>query len=45
VGRTLRVRMWLEPSAQVPTAGDEQVAWLYDWWKRIDEWIDDQPSG
>ncbi|MFZ0379972.1 MAG: 1-acyl-sn-glycerol-3-phosphate acyltransferase [Solirubrobacteraceae bacterium] len=45
VGRTLRVRMWLEPSAQVPTTGDEQVAWLYDWWKRIDEWIDAQPSG
>jgi 1-acyl-sn-glycerol-3-phosphate acyltransferase len=44
VGRTLRVRMWLEPSARVPTTGDEQVAWLYDWWKRIDEWIDAQPS-
>lgn len=44
VGRTLQVRMWLEPSAQVPTTRDEQVAWLYDWWKRIDEWIDAQPS-
>lgn len=45
VGRTLKVRMWLERSAQVPTTRDEQVAWLYDWWKRIDEWIDAQPSG
>ena len=44
VGRTLRLRMWLEPSAQVPATGDEQVAWLYDWWKRIDDWIDAQPT-
>jgi 1-acyl-sn-glycerol-3-phosphate acyltransferase len=42
VGRTLRVRMWLEPSSQLPAAGEERVAWLYDWWNRIDEWIDAQ---
>jgi hypothetical protein len=28
----------------VPATDDERVAWLYDWWKRIDEWIDDRPS-
>jgi 1-acyl-sn-glycerol-3-phosphate acyltransferase len=44
VGRTLEVRMWLEPSSRVPATDDERVAWLYDWWKRIDEWIDDRPS-
>jgi 1-acyl-sn-glycerol-3-phosphate acyltransferase len=44
VGRTLRVRLWLEPSANVPTTSDEQVAWLYDWWKRIDDWIEAEPS-
>jgi 1-acyl-sn-glycerol-3-phosphate acyltransferase len=43
VGRTLQVRMWLEPSSRVPVTDDERVAWLYDWWKRIDEWIDGQP--
>jgi 1-acyl-sn-glycerol-3-phosphate acyltransferase len=40
VGGTLQVRMWLEPSSQVPTTAEEQVAWLYDWWQRLDEWID-----
>jgi 1-acyl-sn-glycerol-3-phosphate acyltransferase len=44
IGRTLRVRLWLEPSAQVPATEDEQVAWLYDWWERIDDWIEAQPA-
>jgi Patatin-like phospholipase len=42
IGRTLRTRMWLVPAADVPATTDEQVAWLSDWWKRIDEWIDAQ---
>lgn len=45
IGRTLHTRMWLVPRDQVPTEDDERVAWLYGWWKRIDEWIDaQQPS-
>jgi 1-acyl-sn-glycerol-3-phosphate acyltransferase len=39
VGRTLLTRMWLVRSADVPAAADEQITWLYDWWKRIDDWI------
>jgi hypothetical protein len=46
IGRTLHTRMWLVPAADVPTGEDEQVAWLYDWWKRIDDWIaTQQPNG
>lgn len=41
-GRTLRTRAWLVPSSDRPTDPDEQVTWLFDWWKRIDEWIDEQ---
>jgi 1-acyl-sn-glycerol-3-phosphate acyltransferase len=40
-GRTLRTRAWLVPASERPTDPDEQVSWLFDWWKRIDEWIDD----
>ncbi len=40
IGRTLHTRMWLVPNADVPDGADAQVEWLYDWWKRIDEWID-----
>lgn len=42
IGRTLRTRMWLVPAADVPAADDERVSWLYDWWKRIDDWIAEQ---
>ena len=39
IGRTLHTRMWLVPSDEIPRDPDDQVDWLYDWWKRIDEWI------
>jgi hypothetical protein len=46
IGRTLHTRMWLVRSADIPSTSDEQVAWLYDWWKRIDEWVAArQPDG
>jgi 1-acyl-sn-glycerol-3-phosphate acyltransferase len=44
IGRTMYVRMWLEPSDRVPDAPEEQVEWLYGWWKRIDAWIESRPS-
>jgi 1-acyl-sn-glycerol-3-phosphate acyltransferase len=42
IGKTLRTRMWLVPRSGIPDEPDEQVAWLNDWWKRIDDWIDQQ---
>jgi 1-acyl-sn-glycerol-3-phosphate acyltransferase len=45
IGRTLYTRMWMVPAADVPADDDERVSWLYDWWKRIDEWIAEQPTG
>jgi hypothetical protein len=36
--------MWLEPAANRPDDPEQQVTWLYDWWKRLDEWIDQQPG-
>jgi 1-acyl-sn-glycerol-3-phosphate acyltransferase len=37
----VRARWWRVPSADVPRAGshEAQVAWLYDWWERVDAWI------
>jgi len=37
--RTLRMRMWLAPAAERPTDPDEQIEWLFGWWKQIDEWV------
>jgi 1-acyl-sn-glycerol-3-phosphate acyltransferase len=39
IGRTLTTRMWLTPAAERPTDPDDQVAWIYDGWKQLDEWI------
>jgi hypothetical protein len=39
IGRTLKTRMWRVTAAERPDEPDEQVEWLYDWWKRIDEWV------
>ncbi len=44
IGATLTERMWLEPAAARPSEPDGQIAWLYSWWKRLDTWIDQQPS-
>jgi 1-acyl-sn-glycerol-3-phosphate acyltransferase len=45
IGRTLHTRMWLVQSTDVPDDPEDQVAWLYDWWERIDEWIDGPHPG
>jgi hypothetical protein len=37
--------MWLVPAADVPATDDERVSWLYDWWKRIDDWIAEHQPG
>jgi hypothetical protein len=42
IGETLMERMWLAPAEERPQDSDEQIRWLYDWWGRIDEWIDAQ---
>lgn len=38
-GRTFHTRMWLVPAAEVPDTREEQIAWLYNWWKRIEDWV------
>jgi 1-acyl-sn-glycerol-3-phosphate acyltransferase len=37
--QVLKARWWRVPAAEVPRDHDAQVAWLYDWWARIDAWI------
>jgi 1-acyl-sn-glycerol-3-phosphate acyltransferase len=34
-------RWWRVPATEVPRDRDEVVRWLYDWWERIDAWIDE----
>jgi Acyltransferase len=40
IGRTFYTQMWLVRASEVPVTDEERVAWLYEWWERIDKWID-----
>ncbi len=42
VGRTIRIKYWRYPAADVPADPDELVAWLYGVWQVLDDWIDEQ---
>lgn len=42
LGKTFNTHMWLSPATERPTEPEAQVAWIYDWWKRVDEWIEAQ---
>jgi 1-acyl-sn-glycerol-3-phosphate acyltransferase len=38
--RELHTRMWVVPRRDVPEGEAEQLAWLTEWWQRVDAWID-----
>ena len=38
--KTLHLRWWFVPAAEVPRDETEQTDWLYRWWETIDDWID-----
>lgn len=40
IGATLRTRMWLSSPQGSLRDPEEQVKWLYAWWKRLDRWIE-----
>jgi 1-acyl-sn-glycerol-3-phosphate acyltransferase len=40
--RKLTMRWWSVAPGEVPAAPEERIAWLYDWWARIDAWITEQ---
>lgn len=42
IGATLKTRMWLSPPPQRPRGPDDQVKWLYEWWERLDAWIESE---
>ena len=38
--RDVRVAWWSVDRADVPTDPEERVHWLFDWWVRLDGWIE-----
>ncbi|MEO8538870.1 MAG: 1-acyl-sn-glycerol-3-phosphate acyltransferase [bacterium] len=39
VGRTIRVKMWRVPAAEIPTGYDARVDWLFEQWEAMDRWV------
>jgi len=39
VGRTIRLHLWRVPRAAIPDDSEARVAWLYDQWARLDDWV------
>lgn len=39
IGRTIRLRIWRVPAAQVPASRDERTEWLFDQWQQLDDWV------
>ncbi|HZN19587.1 MAG TPA: 1-acyl-sn-glycerol-3-phosphate acyltransferase, partial [Micromonosporaceae bacterium] len=39
--KAIRMRWFAVPAGEVPAGREERVEWLYDWWHRIDAWIDE----
>jgi len=40
VDKRITLKMWTVPPEQIPAADDQREVWLFDWWERIDRWID-----
>jgi 1-acyl-sn-glycerol-3-phosphate acyltransferase len=38
---SVRMAWWLVPAGEIPSDEEGRIAWLYDWWERIDTWIED----
>ncbi|MCW2835054.1 MAG: phospholipid/glycerol acyltransferase [Nocardioides sp.] len=39
--KELIMRWWEVPRSEIPDGRDERIEWLFDWWEKIDAWIDD----
>ncbi len=35
------MRWWRVPRAEIPDGREERIEWLFDWWARIDGWVDE----
>ena len=42
VGRTVRIRFWRYPAADLPQGEAARTEWLYDRWQMLDDWVDRQ---
>lgn len=39
VGTTVQMRFWRFSAEEIPSARDELIAWLYERWQELDDWV------
>ena len=37
--QTVELRLWIVGANDVPTGRDEQIDWLFGWWRTLDGWV------
>ena len=42
IGGTVRVKFWRYPASSVPAGEEERIAWLYERWQVLDDWVGEQ---
>ena len=43
--KQITMRFWSVPPDEVPAGRQERIEWLFEWWRRIDGWIDAHRPG
>lgn len=44
IGKTVRFRYWRVAARDIPVDGEARLAWLREWWERLDAWIGSCPG-
>jgi 1-acyl-sn-glycerol-3-phosphate acyltransferase len=39
IGMTVKMKFWRFPASDVPDGREEKIAWLYDRWQELDDWV------
>jgi 1-acyl-sn-glycerol-3-phosphate acyltransferase len=39
--KRLVMQWWQVPRAEIPEGRDAQIEWLFGWWERVDQWIEE----
>jgi 1-acyl-sn-glycerol-3-phosphate acyltransferase len=45
IGRAFETAMWLSSPQEIPTDEKARSKWLYEWWKRLDDWVGSRAGG
>ncbi len=42
--QTVELRLWFVSADDIPLGRDEQIAWLFQWWRTVDRWVGERQA-